>query len=84
MTGERSSGRGLVDAISGLDSEEPDEDFEEPFYLVVLERTVQGTTVHMWRLIIASQPENNRKFHCVFKTLDCYLFLYCVQPSVKA
>ncbi|XP_060840547.1 dmX-like protein 2 isoform X2 [Rhopalosiphum padi] len=59
MTGERASGRGLVDAISGLDSEEPDDDFEEPFYLVVLERTVQGTTVHMWRLIIASQPENN-------------------------
>jgi len=63
MTGERASGRGLVDAISGLDSEEPDDDFEEPFYLVVLERTVQGTTVHMWRLIIASQPENNRMFN---------------------
>lgn len=70
MTGERSSGRGLVDAISGLENEEPDEDFEEPFYLVVLERTVQGTTVHMWRLIIASQPESNRKFCLIF----CY---YC-------
>ncbi|XP_076665130.1 rabconnectin-3 alpha isoform X3 [Andrena cerasifolii] len=33
--------------------------FEEPFYIVVLERTQQGTTVHMWRLIIASQPETN-------------------------
>ncbi|KAH0954621.1 hypothetical protein HN011_003189 [Eciton burchellii] len=32
--------------------------FEEPFYIVVLERTQQGTTVHMWRLVIASQPEN--------------------------
>ncbi|XP_015601429.1 dmX-like protein 2 isoform X2 [Cephus cinctus] len=31
--------------------------FEEPFYIVVLERTVKGTTVHMWRLVIASQPE---------------------------
>ncbi|XP_076387678.1 rabconnectin-3 alpha isoform X3 [Megachile rotundata] len=31
--------------------------FEEPFYIVVLERTQQGTTVHMWRLLIASQPE---------------------------
>ncbi|XP_033329143.2 rabconnectin-3 alpha isoform X7 [Megalopta genalis] len=31
--------------------------FEEPFYIVVLERTQNGTTVHMWRLIIASQPE---------------------------
>ncbi|XP_012281901.1 dmX-like protein 2 isoform X2 [Orussus abietinus] len=31
--------------------------FEEPFYIVVLERTTKGTTVHMWRLVIASQPE---------------------------
>lgn len=30
--------------------------FEEPFYIVVLERTGTGTTVHMWRLVIASQP----------------------------
>ncbi|XP_055600710.1 dmX-like protein 2 isoform X3 [Uranotaenia lowii] len=30
--------------------------FEEPFYLVVLERTHNGTTVHMWRIVIASQP----------------------------
>uniref|UniRef100_A0A0A9WH85 DmX-like protein 2 n=1 Tax=Lygus hesperus TaxID=30085 RepID=A0A0A9WH85_LYGHE len=34
-------------------------EFEEPFYLVVLERTTQGTTLHMWRLVIASQPEGN-------------------------
>lgn len=33
--------------------------FEEPFYIVVLERTTKGTTVHMWRLVIASQPEAN-------------------------
>jgi len=66
MTGERSSGRGLVDVIPNLEYEEPDEDFEEPFYLVVLERTVQGTTVHMWRLIISSQPESNREFSPLF------------------
>ncbi|XP_058830025.1 dmX-like protein 2 isoform X3 [Topomyia yanbarensis] len=30
--------------------------FEEPFYLVVLERTPNGTTIHMWRIVIASQP----------------------------
>lgn len=34
-------------------------EFEEPFYLVLLERTTQGTTIHMWRLIIASQPQND-------------------------
>ncbi|KAG8041870.1 hypothetical protein G9C98_007174 [Cotesia typhae] len=33
--------------------------FEEPFYIVVLERTTKGTTVHMWRIVIASQPETN-------------------------
>lgn len=33
--------------------------FEEPFYIVVLERTGNGTTVHMWRLVIASQPANS-------------------------
>lgn len=32
-------------------------EFEEPFYIVVLERTMNGTTVHMWRLVIASQPD---------------------------
>lgn len=39
--------------------------FEEPFYIVVLERTQQGTTVHMWRLIIASQPETNGMYVCM-------------------
>nr|CAD7457418.1 unnamed protein product [Timema tahoe] len=32
--------------------------FEEPFYIVVLERTNKGTVVHMWRLVIASQPDS--------------------------
>lgn len=72
MTGERSSGRGLVDPIPGVECEEPDDDFEEPFYLVVLERTVQGTTVHMWRLIIASQPDSYRKY---FHILSLVYFL---------
>lgn len=30
--------------------------FEEPFYIVILERTTNGSTLHMWRLVIASQP----------------------------
>lgn len=36
-------------------------DFEEPFYIVLLERTTQGTTVHMWRLVIASLPDPDGK-----------------------
>lgn len=73
MTGERSSGRGLVNPIPDFENEEPDDDFEEPFYLVVLERTVQGTTVHMWRLIIASQPESNRKFYFLCMNVSYFI-----------
>lgn len=36
--------------------------FEEPFYIVVLERTNTGTVVHMWRLLIASQPPSSGNF----------------------
>lgn len=34
-------------------------EFQEPFYLVVLERTNQGTTIHTWRILISSQTDNN-------------------------
>ncbi|XP_055700241.1 dmX-like protein 2 isoform X2 [Phlebotomus papatasi] len=33
--------------------------FEEPFYIVIVERTHNGSTIHMWRLVIASQPSQN-------------------------
>ncbi|GAB0086325.1 dmX-like protein 2 [Sergentomyia squamirostris] len=33
--------------------------FEEPFYIVIVERTKTGSTIHMWRLVIASQPSQN-------------------------
>lgn len=33
--------------------------FEEPFYIVVLERAGSKTVVHMWRLVMASQPESH-------------------------
>ncbi|CAH2049435.1 unnamed protein product, partial [Iphiclides podalirius] len=31
--------------------------FNEPFYIVVLERTDGGSTVHMWRLMVSSQAD---------------------------
>lgn len=31
--------------------------FEEPFYIVLIERTQNGSTIHMWRIVIASQPQ---------------------------
>ncbi|XP_045511959.1 dmX-like protein 2 isoform X5 [Pieris brassicae] len=33
--------------------------FNEPFYIVVLERTDGGSTVHMWRLTVSSQGDIN-------------------------
>lgn len=33
--------------------------FEEPFYIVLIERTTNGSTIHMWRIVIASQPDGN-------------------------
>lgn len=33
--------------------------FEEPFYIVLIERTQNGSTIHMWRIVIASQPQGN-------------------------
>lgn len=35
--------------------------FNEPFYIVVLERTDGGSTVHMWRLTVSSQADPNGK-----------------------
>ncbi|CAM1299293.1 DMXL1 (predicted), partial [Pycnogonum litorale] len=32
--------------------------FEHPFYLVVLEKNVDKSVLHMWKVVISSQPEN--------------------------
>lgn len=37
--------------------------FNEPFYIVVLERTDGGSTVHMWRLTVSSQADSAGKLH---------------------
>lgn len=42
--------------------------FNEPFYIVVLERTDGGSTVHMWRLTVSSQADPSGML--------LYLFLY--------
>lgn len=34
-------------------------EFEEPFYIVLIERTTTGSTIHMWRIVIASQPQQS-------------------------
>ncbi|XP_043192763.1 dmX-like protein 2 isoform X3 [Amphibalanus amphitrite] len=32
------------------------ESFSEPFYIVVIERDTLGTMIHMWRVVLSSQP----------------------------
>lgn len=54
------AGLGLMESsLSAMVDLQQSSDFEEPFYLVVLERTTNGTAIHTWRLVIASQPDYN-------------------------
>lgn len=55
--------------------------FEEPFYIVVLERAGKGTTVHMWRLVMASQPESHGMMSIFLSHLKVAYF--CVYPIVS-
>lgn len=51
---------GLLDAkMEAMVDLQRDFVFEEPFYIVILEKTQAGTTIHMWRLVIASHSANN-------------------------
>ncbi|XP_065362975.1 dmX-like protein 2 [Calliphora vicina] len=34
-------------------------EFEEPFYIVIIEKTVKGSTIHMWRIIISSKQQKS-------------------------
>lgn len=43
--------------------------FNEPFYIVVLERTDGGSTVHMWRLTVSSQADPSGKPTFLFNFL---------------
>lgn len=33
-------------------------EFEEPFYIVIIERTTKGSTIHMWRIVISSKSQS--------------------------
>ncbi|XP_050731976.1 dmX-like protein 2 isoform X2 [Eriocheir sinensis] len=35
--------------------------FEEPFYITLLEKTSAGSTMHVWRLVIASETQGGRE-----------------------
>uniref|UniRef100_A0A1B6CLX3 RAVE complex protein Rav1 C-terminal domain-containing protein n=1 Tax=Clastoptera arizonana TaxID=38151 RepID=A0A1B6CLX3_9HEMI len=65
ITGERGDERmgndlGFIEnQLNAMVDLQQNTDFAEPFYLVVLERTNQGTTIHTWRLVIASQSDGS-------------------------
>lgn len=51
---------GLLDAkMEAMVDLQQDFVFQEPFYIVILEKTQFGTTIHMWRLVIASHSSQN-------------------------
>ena len=74
ITGYRNSQFSLNEKNIGLLENEMDAmvdlqknaDFEEPFYLVVLEKTRKGTTIHQWRIVIASEAENTEDMTDMF------------------
>ncbi|XP_061395403.1 dmX-like protein 2 [Musca vetustissima] len=43
-----------LDAIVDL---QQNAEFEEPFYIVIIEKTIKGSTIHMWRIIISSKEQ---------------------------
>lgn len=45
-----------IDAMVDL---QQNAEFEEPFYIVIIEKTVKGSTLHMWRIIISSKPQES-------------------------
>lgn len=43
-----------LDAIVDL---QQNTEFEEPFYIVIIEKTLKGSTIHMWRIVISSKEQ---------------------------
>uniref|UniRef100_A0A1B0A9X2 RAVE complex protein Rav1 C-terminal domain-containing protein n=1 Tax=Glossina pallidipes TaxID=7398 RepID=A0A1B0A9X2_GLOPL len=43
-----------LDAIVDL---QQNVEFEEPFYIVIIEKTVKGSTIHMWQIVISSKQQ---------------------------
>lgn len=55
--------------------------FEEPFYIVLIERTTNGSTIHMWRIVIASQPEPSDLTESTMYVPDCNLVQDLDEPD---
>lgn len=55
--------------------------FEEPFYIVLIERTTNGSTIHMWRIVIASQPQGVDMTESTMYVPDCNLVQDLDEPD---
>ncbi|GLH09345.1 Rabconnectin, partial [Gryllus bimaculatus] len=56
--------------------------FEEPFYIVVLEKTGSESILHMWRLVIASQPDSSELSGSMMYVPDSQLIQDEEEPEV--
>ncbi|KAL5274949.1 DMXL1 family protein [Megaselia abdita] len=45
--------------LSAMVDLQKNSEFEEPFYIVIIEKTISGSTIHMWRIVIASKPQHS-------------------------
>ena len=34
--------------------------FSEPFYILLMEKVASGAMMHMWRLVLSSEPGNEK------------------------
>lgn len=59
MTGENFDLGLMENQMSAIVDLQQNAVFEEPFYIVLIERTTSGSTIHMWRIVIASQPDSS-------------------------
>ncbi|KNC33790.1 hypothetical protein FF38_09709 [Lucilia cuprina] len=55
-TSSKRSNQNDMDAMVDL---QQNAEFEEPFYIVIIEKTVKGSTIHMWRIVISSKQQKS-------------------------
>ncbi|XP_055842018.1 dmX-like protein 2 isoform X1 [Episyrphus balteatus] len=57
-------------------------EFEEPFYIVIIEKTLKGSTIHMWRIVISSKPQTSFLSESAMYVPDCNLTQDLDDPEI--
>lgn len=55
--GVKSNYRGNQHDLDAMVDLQQNAEFEEPFYIVIIEKTLKGSTIHMWRIVISSKEQ---------------------------